>query len=122
MLQWNYSHIHGILCEPPPRFNRLKGEVKMSLLNGAIVYHGSTSLLGEIDVAKGKPYKDFGRGFYVTKSKQHATTIARRNKRDEDTLRTLLRNIEAEKLPGQIYFSSNKATGMLTPKGQVEKL
>ena len=37
-------------------------------------------------------------------------------------MRTLLRNIEAEKLPGQIYFSSNKAAGMLTPKGQVEKL
>ena len=29
-----------------------------------IVYHGSTSLIDKIDVTRGKPYKDFGRGFY----------------------------------------------------------
>lgn len=181
----------------------------MTGLNGenmTIVYHGSTSLLDRIDVEKGKPYKDFGRGFYVTKSKSHATNIALRNMRieveryrkrssaylhtyelnlsglsgfnvkefpsadlewvqfildnrkahdrihdydivigptaDDDTLlvinayldglygkvggidalNTLLKYIEAEHLPGQIYFANAKATGLLIPKGQVIKL
>ena len=35
---------------------------------------------------------------------------------------SLLKNIEAEKLPGQIFFSKDEAVGLLTPKGQVEKL
>ena len=180
----------------------------MILLNteDVIVYHGSTSLISKIEVAKGKPYKDFGRGFYVTKSKHHAVSIALRNKRIEmerfgkyceaylctytmnmiglrdftvkifidadvdwaefvlanrksrnrthnydvvigptanddtmvvinayldglygdvgsdDAFRVLLRNIEAEKLPEQIYFSSDEATGLLIPKGPVMKL
>ena len=174
--------------------------------NTVIVYHGSSSLLDKIDVAKGKPYKDFGRGFYVTKSKIHARNLALRNKRiekerfgrvseaylytyelnlaelsgfkvkefayadfewvqfvlanrtvrnhthnfdvvtgptanddtmvtinayldglygvigNEDALKILLKNIEAEKLPGQIFFASNDAVRLLVPKGQVEKL
>ena len=44
------------------------------------VYHGSTYLFETIDVAKGKPYKDFGRGFYVTQNFNHAKTLAIRNK------------------------------------------
>ncbi|MCL2047213.1 MAG: DUF3990 domain-containing protein [Defluviitaleaceae bacterium] len=47
------------------------------------VYHGTTSLIDEIDVTKGKPYKDFGRGFYVTRSRIHAEKLAIRNKRVE---------------------------------------
>jgi len=175
-------------------------------MSTVVVYHGSTSSIEKIDVAKGKPYKDFGLGFYVTKSKSHATNLALRNKRieierynrpceaylhtyeldmlklndfnlkefpdadlewvqfvlsnrkirnhtheydviigptanddtmvvinayldglygevgSEEALNTLLKNIEAENLPGQIYFSKNEATKLLTQKGQVEKL
>ncbi|MCL2410739.1 MAG: DUF3990 domain-containing protein [Treponema sp.] len=47
------------------------------------VYHGSTFLFDSIDVSKGKPYKDFGRGFYITKDRNHAGTLALRNKRIE---------------------------------------
>ena len=36
-----------------------------------------------IDVTKGKPYKDFGRGFYVTRNFNHAKSLALRNKRIE---------------------------------------
>ena len=170
------------------------------------VYHGSTSLIDKIDVAKGKPYKDFGRGFYVSASRYNALNLALRNKRieikrfgrpceaylytyemdidklsgfkvkkfsdadfewvqfvlmnrksrnhthdfdvvfgptanddtmvvlnayldglygdigSEDALKILLRNIEAEKLPEQIYFSTNDAANTLVWKGQVEKL
>ncbi|MDR1667932.1 MAG: DUF3990 domain-containing protein [Bacteroidales bacterium] len=31
------------------------------------VYHGSNILIMEIDLSKGEPQRDFGRGFYVTK-------------------------------------------------------
>jgi hypothetical protein len=48
-----------------------------------VVYHGSTSLIETIDVSKGKPYKDFGRGFYVTQDYTHAKNLAARNKRLE---------------------------------------
>jgi len=171
-----------------------------------VVYHGSTSLVETIDVARGKPYKDYGRGFYVTRDRTHARKLALRNRhidarrfgrqaeaylhtyemnmsglsefrvkefvyadvewvqfvlanrkaRDrthnydvvmgptanddtmvvmnayldglfgdlgsEGALNTLLERIEAENLPGQIYFSTNDATRLLTPKGPVERL
>ena len=47
------------------------------------VYHGSTALFEQIDVNQGKPYKDFGRGFYVTENLSHAKSLALRNKRIE---------------------------------------
>jgi len=180
--------------------------MRVSNNDNITVYHGTTSLIDMIDVAKGKPYKDFGRGFYVTKSKNHAINLAIRNIRiererfgrlneaylytyemdisrlsgftikefhnadfewlqfiisnrrvrdrthnydavigptanddtmvvinayldalygeigEEDALKTLLRNIRADKLPGQIYFSSNDAAGTLVQKEQVEIL
>ena len=183
--------------------NKCKG---IDALDSIVVYHGSTSLFDTIDVEKGKPYKDFGRGFYVTKSINHAKNIALRNKRIElerygrsseaclytyifnmaglsclnvktfyeadlewvqfvlanrkvrnrihdydvvigptanddtmvvinayldglygeigsmEALNTLLKHIEAEKLPGQIFFSSNEASGLLLPQGKVEIL
>ena len=176
-------------------------------LKGSItVYHGSTYLIEDIDVNKGKPYKDFGRGFYVTENRTHAEKLALRNKRieiersknmceaylytyefctanlsgfkvkvfeepdfewvqfvlanrksrksvydydivmgptaDDDTmvvinayldglygaigseeaLNTLLKNIEAENLPAQIFFAKNETTKLLLPKGQVIRL
>ena len=40
-----------------------------------IVYHGSTALFDAVDVNKGKPYKDFGRGFYVTENPNHPKNL-----------------------------------------------
>ena len=178
----------------------------MSDTNLVTVYHGTTALFDKIDVSKGKPYKDFGKGFYVTKSKSHAEKLALRNKKiameksethveaylytyemqknnfsdfhikifleadlawvqfvlanrkvrnrthdydivtgptanddtmvvinayldglygelgSENALSTLLKNIEAEKLPEQIYFGSNKAVFLLSQMGKAEKL
>ena len=51
--------------------------------NPIVVYHGTTSLFEEIEVSKGKPYKDFGKGFYVTRTYSHAANLATRNKRLE---------------------------------------
>ena len=45
------------------------------------LFHGTTYDLKEIDVTMGKGYKDFGKGFYATSVKNHAESIARRNKR-----------------------------------------
>jgi hypothetical protein len=44
------------------------------------LYHGSINLFDSIDLTMGRPYKDFGRGFYTSKSIEHATNLAQRNK------------------------------------------
>jgi hypothetical protein len=44
------------------------------------LYHGSISLFDAIDVTEGKPFKDFGKGFYTTRSRDHAVSLARRNR------------------------------------------
>lgn len=41
-----------------------------------ILYHGSNVDITEIDLSKSKPYKDFGRGFYLSADKQQAMRLA----------------------------------------------
>ena len=41
-----------------------------------ILYHGSNLEIMEIDFAKCKPYKDFGKGFYLTSLKTQAIRMA----------------------------------------------
>ena len=41
------------------------------------VYHGSYTLIEDIDLSKSIPNKDFGKGFYVTKYRQHAESWAK---------------------------------------------
>lgn len=45
------------------------------------LYHGTTEEFDIIDASQGKGYKDFGRGFYATARKDHAESIAKRNKK-----------------------------------------
>lgn len=40
------------------------------------LYHGSNMIIDEIDLSKGRPYKDFGRGFYLTTIKEQAEKMA----------------------------------------------
>lgn len=40
--------------------------------------HGSNMVIGQIDLSKCKPYKDFGQGFYLTEIKEQAEQTARR--------------------------------------------
>jgi CRISPR/Cas system-associated endonuclease/helicase Cas3 len=42
------------------------------------VYHGSDTLVSVIDLQKCKPNRDFGRGFYVTKLRSQAESMAER--------------------------------------------
>ena len=43
------------------------------------LYHGSIYEFDEIDVEKGKPYKDFGKGFYTAIKKKQAVDLVLRN-------------------------------------------
>ena len=45
------------------------------------LYHGSNVPIGQIDLSLCKPYKDFGRGFYLTDIKEQAEDMAFRRKR-----------------------------------------
>lgn len=43
-----------------------------------ILYHGSYMPINDIDLEKCRPYKDFGKGFYLTIFKEQAITMAKR--------------------------------------------
>lgn len=43
-----------------------------------ILYHGSNKLITKIDLSKSKNFKDFGRGFYLTRDYSRAVTMAQR--------------------------------------------
>jgi hypothetical protein len=45
-----------------------------------VLYHGSICEFDTIDIAFGKPYKDFGQGFYTSVSQEHSVSLARRNR------------------------------------------
>ena len=42
------------------------------------LYHGSNIAIEKIDLQKTRPYKDFGRGFYLTSMKEQAQKMAQR--------------------------------------------
>jgi len=54
----------------------------LKLLDNNIItlYHGTTHDFAEIEVERGKPFKDFGAGFYATQSHDHAVNMALRNR------------------------------------------
>ena len=52
--------------------------------NPVVLYHGSIFLFDRIDTSMGKPFKDFGRGFYTTQNMSHAVNLALRNRRIEE--------------------------------------
>lgn len=43
-----------------------------------ILYHGTNAEFTTIDLSKTKPYKDFGRGFYVTDIREQALELAKK--------------------------------------------
>jgi hypothetical protein len=44
------------------------------------LYHGTVYDFDKIDLSRCKPFKDFGRGFYATKNRSHAVSLAVRNR------------------------------------------
>lgn len=71
------------------------------------LFHGSNLDINEIDLSKCRPYKDFGKGFYLTELEDQAVKMAKRVARlyggdpivnvhsfDEKTLKVLLLMLE----------------------------
>ena len=54
-----------------------------------ILYHGSNLKIDEIDLAKCKPYKDFGQGFYCTTIKKQAEFMAERVVKRQGGIKTI---------------------------------
>jgi len=46
-----------------------------------MLYHGSNQEILTVDLSRCKPYKDFGRGFYLTTIDEQAKTMAKRTAR-----------------------------------------
>ncbi|MBQ7823319.1 MAG: DUF3990 domain-containing protein [Bacteroidaceae bacterium] len=46
-----------------------------------ILYHGSNTVIDGIDLGKCRPYKDFGKGFYLTDIEEQARRMAERTAR-----------------------------------------
>jgi len=42
-----------------------------------LLYHGSNMMIEEIDLAKSRPYKDFGKAFYLSDNEKQAKEMAR---------------------------------------------
>jgi hypothetical protein len=51
--------------------------------NVITLYHGTIHILDTVDVFRGKPFKDFGIGFYTSRDKEHASKMALRNREIE---------------------------------------
>ena len=49
------------------------------------LYHGSNQIISHIDLTRSKAFKDFGRGFYMTKDYARAVAMAQRTTAIEDT-------------------------------------
>lgn len=43
-----------------------------------ILYHGSNQIITKVDLSKSKDFKDFGRGFYLTRDYSRAVAMAQR--------------------------------------------
>jgi hypothetical protein len=66
------------------------------------LYHGSIADFDAIDLKQGRPYKDFGRGFYCTETRSHAVGIATRNFYIEQT-RIKTHKVSLSKLQKWLY-------------------
>ena len=68
------------------------------------LYHGSTVDIYQIDLAKSKPNKDFGRAFYLSDDKQQALEMAQFRAEFEDTTPVVNEYEFDESLFGQFHF------------------
>jgi len=67
-----------------------------------VLYHGTLSLFDAVDITRGKGYKDFGKGFYLTGDRNHAIRLAERNRQIETKRRELLQQPDAA-IPMHLY-------------------
>ncbi|MDR1396558.1 MAG: DUF3990 domain-containing protein [Desulfarculales bacterium] len=55
-------------------------------MNDITLYHGTIYNFDAIDLNHGKPYKDFGKGFYLSRTESKAERMATRNRKFENDL------------------------------------
>ena len=77
------------------------------------LYHGSNILISHPDLTKGKPYKDFGRGFYTTRLKSQAqkwaNLVASRKKRNAQSIVSSY-ECDETKMMSDVYVYKNFPT------------
>jgi hypothetical protein len=66
------------------------------------LYHGTIYEIDEIDVTKGKPFKDFSTGFYTSQDEGHAVRLALRSKHIAQ--RRLLKYGKPKAVTPQLYI------------------
>ncbi len=54
--------------------------VTFALQGSLTLFHGSIYEFDKINTAFGKPFKDFGKGFYASINKKHSENLAKRNR------------------------------------------
>jgi hypothetical protein len=83
-------------------------------LNAITLYHGSSYDFNSIDLQQGRPYKDFGQGFYASADIGHAKSMAERNAQMKKS--KLQRFDSGHRLIGkwlyQCQFDTDKAVGL----------
>ncbi|MDR3288035.1 MAG: DUF3990 domain-containing protein [Peptococcaceae bacterium] len=85
--------------------------------NVITLYHGTTHDITKIDVLRGKPFKDFGQGFYTTWNRESAVNMALRNRDIE--LRRLARRGIIREVTAYLYtfeFDESKLAGLNVKK------
>jgi hypothetical protein len=83
-------------------------------MNTITLYHGSSYDFDTIDLRQGRPYKDFGRGFYTSADIDHAKSMAERN---ADMRKSKLRRVDSDRnlIAEWLYqyqFDRDKAAGL----------
>jgi hypothetical protein len=83
-------------------------------MNAIMLYHGSSYDFDAIDLTQGRPYKDFGQGFYASANIDHAKSMAERNAemRESKLRRYDSGNKRIEKWLYNYQFDKEKATGL----------
>lgn len=61
-----------------------------------ILYHGSNTEIEQIDLSKSKPYKDFGKGFYLSDNKDQAFDMAKQKVFQTNTGKVIINEYEFE--------------------------
>ena len=87
-----------------------------------ILYHGSNTEIIVPDLSKSKPFKDFGRGFYLTEDIQQAEKLAfhsvayqlRRCKLGFISIEQMVKELKyAKGITFQYFFGTQKALNLL---------
>jgi hypothetical protein len=76
--------------------------------NMITLYHGSSYDFAVIDVTRGKPFKDFGQGFYATQNRESAVNMALCN-RDIELRRLKRRGITRDVTPWLYVFELDES-------------